>query len=56
MIAVFFGLGFLLWFRPSFMSERLPPENRPLLIFLLFAYGIFRGYRSLKKFRHDQEE
>jgi hypothetical protein len=55
MIAVFFGLGFLLWFTP-FWDDILPQPNRTILIFILFVYGSFRGYRTVKKFRHEKDD
>ncbi|HEV7230922.1 MAG TPA: hypothetical protein VGO45_06325 [Bacteroidia bacterium] len=52
MIALFFGLGFFLWFT-SLWDDILPQPNRSILIIILFVYGSFRGYRALKKMREE---
>jgi uncharacterized membrane protein len=50
MIGIFFVLGFFLIFTPLW-NDILPQPNRTILIFILFVYGSFRGWRAWKKFR-----
>ncbi len=52
MIGIFWGLGFFLLFT-HLWDDILPQPNRTILIFILFIYGAFRGYRAIKKMRED---